>query len=61
MKAKDQIISARTQAVGLAAASVSARGRENLEQLDVAREQLRSLQLLSSSREAEAKVILYFY
>merc|ERR1712013_393843 len=44
LKEKDEIISARTQAVGLASASLAAKGRDTLEQLEDTRKELRNLQ-----------------
>ena len=44
LKEKDEIISARTQAVGLASASLAAKGRDTLEQLEDTRNELRNLQ-----------------
>ena len=44
LKEKDEVISARTAAVGLASASLAAKGRDTLEQLEDTRRELRTLQ-----------------
>jgi len=53
LKEKDEVIAARTQAVGLAAASVSAKGRNTLDQLEDTRAELRRLQAGWAEQEAE--------
>jgi len=53
LKEKDEIISARTQAVGLASASLAAKGKDTLDQLEDTRQELRSLQENWSREQGE--------
>eukprot|EP00092_Neocalanus_flemingeri_P001893 GFUD01002020.1.p1 GENE.GFUD01002020.1~~GFUD01002020.1.p1 ORF type:complete len:4147 (-),score=1483.97 GFUD01002020.1:293-12733(-) len=53
LKEKDEVISARTQAVGLASASLAAKGKDTLDQLEDTRQELRSLQENWSREQGE--------
>ena len=64
LKEKDEVIGARTAAVGLASASLAAKGKDTLDQLEDTRQELRRLQedwsseLLGWRREREEARIL---
>ena len=55
LKEKDEIITARTQAVGLASASLAAKGKDTLNQLEDTRKELRTLQENWSTEQGDWK------
>merc|ERR1712228_702370 len=55
LKEKDEIITARTAAVGLASASLAAKGKDTLDQLEDTRNELRKMQEAWSKEQLEFK------
>ena len=55
LKEKDEVISARTAAVGLASASLAAKGKDTLDQLEDTRAELRRVQGSWSGEQLEWK------
>ena len=55
LKEKDEVISARTAAVGLASASLAAKGKDTLDQLEDTRNELRKMQEAWSKEQLEFK------
>lgn len=53
LKEKDEVISARTAAVGLASASLAAKGKDTLDQLEDTRAELRRVQGSWSGEQLE--------